>query len=98
LAEKSSVIPTDVLRALKSDIPARFPGLAFDLVFMDPPYKKDLVVPALEAIGAGKLLKSGGTVIVEADASENLPESIGEFRIADRRNYGRTTILFFKGV
>lgn len=45
-------------------------GPAFDLAFLDPPYHKSLVEPALNELADGEWLTPNGALIVETAASE----------------------------
>ena len=63
----------------------------FDLVFMDPPYNKNLVTPALEVIARRKLLTPCGLVVVETDGVEDAFDFSG-FNLEKQRKYGRTFI------
>ena len=78
-----------------TDLGAMPPGAGgpFDLVFLDPPYRKNLVAPALAALVAGGWLAANALVITETAADE--PVLVGEaFRLADRRQYGDTSVSF----
>lgn len=66
---------------------------AFDLIFVDPPYDKDLVNPTLAAIAREKLLAPSGIVVVEHSPRERIDEGVG-LRLKDRRKYGQTVISF----
>lgn len=46
----------------------------FDLIFMDPPYQKNLVNSTLEMVIAAKILTPGGTIVVEHAPKEALDE------------------------
>ena len=70
------------------------PCLPFNLVFMDPPYNKDLIRPALCGLHAGSFLKKGACVIVEHSPPEQIPEDCSEYAIADQRRYGKTLVSF----
>ncbi len=66
----------------------------FDLIFLDPPYRSDAGVGALNAISPRKLLAEGGIAVLERDR----PFS-GEARgleLFDERKYGITYLSFFK--
>lgn len=63
----------------------------FDLVFMDPPYNKNLVTPALEVIARRKLLTPCGLVVVETDGPDDTFDFSG-FNLEKQRKYGRTVI------
>lgn len=70
-------------------------GERFGLVFLDPPYRKGLVAPALTALRDGHwLAKDALLVIEEARRSEIiLPE---RFALLDTRTYGDTQLLFLR--
>ncbi len=76
----------------------------FDLVFVDPPYDKNLVNPTLGLLAESSLLSPEATIVVEHSPRE-LPispvSSRGESKeileIFDERRYGQTFISFLKG-
>ena len=68
-------------------------GDGFDLAFLDPPYRKNLVAPALAALLSGKWLSPSAVIVVEISAEEPLPDTSG-FEILDTRDYGDTRVLF----
>ena len=70
-------------------------GEPYALAFLDPPYRKDLVVPALEALRDGKWLAPDAVVVVETAADEALALPDG-FTLADERSYGETRVLFLR--
>ncbi len=64
-------------------------GERFDLVFVDPPYGDPVLVPALELLVTGGLLRGGARVWVETEGGlPDVPE--GLTRLQTRR-YGRAT-------
>jgi 16S rRNA (guanine966-N2)-methyltransferase len=65
----------------------------FDLVFLDPPYRKDLIAPALASLKAGGWLNRNALIVVETDASEDF-EAPG-YTLIDERDYGETRVRFF---
>lgn len=78
----------EVLKALSAG-----PERPFDLVFIDPPYGRGLafVTRVLEALVQGGWVRSGGTVVVEAETGEvRLPSGLTEVRA---RRFGRTQLL-----
>jgi 16S rRNA (guanine966-N2)-methyltransferase len=69
----------------------------FDLVFLDPPYRKDLAGPALISAKAGGWLGGDALCVVEQAKSE--PElSIEGFQELDCRTYGDTRVTFLKPI
>ncbi len=77
---------------LKHHLPDQAPC---DLIFMDPPYRKDCVPPVLQQIRATKLLASKGPIVVEEHRQVNLPETIAGFQVIDQRTYGETGIWIY---
>jgi len=68
-------------------------GGPFDLVFLDPPYRKDLIAPALASLRDGKWLSPNALAVVESAEDEILPPTDG-FELASERVYGETRVAF----
>ena len=79
----------DVLRFLK-----RQPPEGFDLVFMDPPYRKNLAEPALRALADRGWLAPGAfvTAEIEKDVALTPPAS---FNLLAERLFGQTRICIW---
>lgn len=67
-------------------------GGPFDLVFLDPPYRKDLVASALKSLRDGGWLSPHALLVVETSKGENFAQD-GFIRM-DMRNYGDTDVTF----
>lgn len=66
----------------------------FDLIFIDPPYRFDYGVKALEKIAEKGLLSEKGVAVYERDrAFEGEIEGLEKY---DERKYGKTYITFFR--
>jgi 16S rRNA (guanine966-N2)-methyltransferase len=70
-------------------------GGPFDLVFLDPPYRKDLVRRALASAQGGKWLADNAIAVAEMAADENFIAPPG-FDPLDERTYGDTKVLVMK--
>ena len=70
--------------------------IVFDLIFIDPPYAKDMIPPAIEIISANRLLRKDGLIICKIDSSEEVYEGNDTINLTDLRKYGNTTVLFYK--
>ena len=66
----------------------------FDIAFLDPPYRSDLVPAVLAALAEG-WLGDDALVIVELAAKESLDPPPG-FMLDDERRYGAAKFLFLK--
>lgn len=86
---------TKIWRRDATDLGPMPPGAGgpFDLVFLDPPYRKTLVAPALAALRGGGWLGEAPLVIAETAADEPVPAADG-FRLLDQRLYGDTRVAF----
>ncbi|MBU3142123.1 16S rRNA (guanine(966)-N(2))-methyltransferase RsmD [Clostridium sp. CF012] len=70
--------------------------IVFDLIFIDPPYAKDMIPPAIEIIAANRLLSNDGLVVCKIDSSEEVYDGNSTIHLSDLRKYGNTTVLFYK--
>ncbi|MCK8818147.1 16S rRNA (guanine(966)-N(2))-methyltransferase RsmD [Natroniella sulfidigena] len=86
--DRSQVIKGDVTKAIGRLRPN------FDLIFMDPPYKKeDLYYKTVEKIRDYKLLHPTGFIIIEHDAEIDLDLS-SKYDLFKRKEYGTAAITF----
>ncbi len=72
--------------------------LAFDLVFMDPPYRKNLIAPTLSHLHASQSLANKACIIVEHSHLEPVHPDRLPFEIVDQRKYGKTLVSFLNFV
>ena len=70
-------------------------GGPFDLVFLDPPYRQNLLPPALASLQGGGWLKPDAILVLECAADEDIP-STDCYTLLDERVYGETKVLFLK--
>jgi 16S rRNA (guanine966-N2)-methyltransferase len=63
-----------------------------DLVFVDPPYGKELIPPVLRELSEKKILASPSLVVAESSKFERLPTTLGKIRLVNSRIYGETKI------
>ncbi|MFC1867093.1 16S rRNA (guanine(966)-N(2))-methyltransferase RsmD [Thermodesulfobacteriota bacterium] len=64
----------------------------FDLVFIDPPYGKDIIPPILKELSLGEALASPSIVVTESLKKDRLPVSSGKLHLFETRVYGETKI------
>jgi 16S rRNA (guanine966-N2)-methyltransferase len=67
-------------------------GGPFDLIFLDPPYRKDLIAPALRSLREGGWLAKTALLVIETAKGENFDAD--GFTPLDTRDYGDTEISF----
>lgn len=85
----ATVMPGDATK------PPPCPGAPCGIVFLDPPYGRELAAPALAALAARGWIADGATCVVELaiDDGITLPPS---FTLIDDRNYGKARLLILK--
>lgn len=66
----------------------------FDFIFIDPPYRFDYGIPAMQAIVGRRLLSAGGAVVYERDRP--FEGKIDGLVQTDERKYGKTYLTFFR--
>ncbi|NJB66631.1 16S rRNA (guanine966-N2)-methyltransferase [Desulfobaculum xiamenense] len=74
------------------------PDVPYDLVFIDPPYGKDLLAPALELALRHGWLADDGYVLAEVEAGLGIdPEAVNpRLETVTDRLYGQTRIIVWK--
>ena len=88
LAAHSQVVGTDALTYLTR------PKDTFDLVFLDPPYSSELLLPALEKVAP--LVNDGGILICETDDTATLPEQVDRFGLSRTYRFGRIHVWLYR--
>lgn len=88
--EQAVVIHGDFSQVLK-----RIQGQA-DIFFLDPPYKDNLLLSAMELIQEKGLLSQGGIIVAEHDKKEILPEELGGLRKIKEKRYGGIGVTVYE--
>lgn len=66
----------------------------FDIIFLDPPYNKGFIEPALRKIAERRLLSDNGIAVLESDNTDYHGEIDGLSMIKQKK-YGRTYITIY---
>lgn len=69
-------------------------GEPFDLVFLDPPYRKGLGERALARLGEGGWITDDALIVFECAADE-APQAPG-YAVVDTREYGAAKVMFLR--
>jgi 16S rRNA (guanine966-N2)-methyltransferase len=72
------------------------PGAPFDLAFLDPPYGRGLLPPALRRLVEGGWLAPGARVVCELGAGEALEGVPAALEPEDERRYGAARLAFLR--
>lgn len=68
----------------------------FDLIFIDPPYCKEMIPEALNIIYENKMLDEDGIIVTKIDSMEEIYEGYKELVLVRSKKYGNTTVCFYK--
>lgn len=88
LAASAQVLGTDALSYLTR------PNDRFDLVFLDPPYAAQLLLPALTNVAP--LVNDGGIIVCETEDGVELPQRVDRFSIARTYKFGRICVWLYR--
>jgi 16S rRNA (guanine(966)-N(2))-methyltransferase RsmD len=87
LAQNATVLCGDSLSVLSGQ---RGP---FDLVFLDPPYAAELMLPSLERLS--DKMAVGGIAVCETDRDTVLPDTVGMLVLQRTYRYGRVVVRLY---
>jgi len=74
----------------------RYPSEVFNLIFLDPPYHKDLALKAILMIKEKSYLAPFGVVVAETARDEELNGDIYPFEIRKTGEYGDTKVWYLQ--
>jgi 16S rRNA (guanine966-N2)-methyltransferase len=69
------------------------PDAPWQLVFVDPPYRSDLAVRAVQTLAH---LAPGAVIVIEHDRRNAPPDALGSLLRTDQRRYGDTLVSFYR--
>lgn len=92
LAQKNAGLLGVEASFLLADLPGQLgrvkPARAFDLVFMDPPYHRELLPPTIAGLLERALLAPGAVIVAEHEPKFTFGALAGGRLAVDTRNYG----------
>jgi len=68
----------------------------FDIIYLDPPYGKNIVIKTLNCMHKYDILNDDGIIVAETDGIDIVDDVVGDFFKYDERKYGRVRIHFFR--
>lgn len=73
-------------------------NIVFDLIFIDPPYRKNMIPPAVDIISEKSLLSKDGLIVTKIDSIEEIYQGNEEIKLTNHKKYGNTTVCFYRYV
>ncbi|MBC1434617.1 16S rRNA (guanine(966)-N(2))-methyltransferase RsmD [Paenilisteria rocourtiae] len=93
LEEQAHIFRNEAKRALKVLAKNEW---VFDLVFLDPPYKKQQLEQLMMSLSEHELVADGALVICEHDTDAMLPDIVAAFKKTREERYGITVLSIFE--
>lgn len=90
LEVRSTVLAGDAVALAGRHVPAS----PWQLVFIDPPYRSDLAVRAVQTLAH---LAPEAVIVIEHDRRNAPPDALGSLLRTDQRRYGDTLVSFYRG-
>lgn len=84
--------------ALKSLDRFRRENIQFDVILIDPPFKTDLGLRAIEYIDQNGLLKESGTIVWEKSYGLNIPLKLQNLCVEKIKKYGTVQVIYLKHI
>ena len=71
-------------------------GKVFDIIFIDPPYCKEMIPEAIKIIKEHNLLKEDGIIVTKIDSIEEIYEGYEDIILTKSKKYGNTTVCYYR--
>ena len=80
----------EVLRKLASK------GKVMDVVFIDPPYCREMIPEAIKIVKENNMLSENGIIVTKIDSIEEIYEGYEDIKLFKSKKYGNTTVCYYK--
>ena len=71
-------------------------GKVFDVIFIDPPYCKEMIPEAMKIIKENNMLQDNGIIVTKIDSIEEIYSGYKDIQLLKSRKYGNTTVCLYK--
>jgi len=91
VSQKSKLLLMDAFKFIH-----RYPDEIYDLIFLDPPYRQELIPKVLQALKKYSYLTPDGVIVAETAKDEELIGDIYPFEIRKTGEYGETKVWYLQ--
>ena len=67
-------------------------GKKFDVIFIDPPYCREMIPEAMKIVYENGLLAEDGIIVTKIDSIEEIYEGYEDIKLKKSKKYGNTTV------
>lgn len=71
-------------------------GKKFDIIFIDPPYCKEMIPEAMKIVKEHGLLNDDGIIVTKIDTIEEIYDGYEDIKLIKSKKYGNTTVCYYK--
>ena len=71
-------------------------GKKFDIIFIDPPYCKEMIPEAMKIVKEYDMLKENGIIVTKIDTIESIYDGYEDIKLSKSKKYGNTTVCYYK--
>ena len=71
-------------------------GKQFDIIFIDPPYCREMIPEAMKIVYEDGLLAEDGKIVTKIDSIEEIYEGYEDIKLTKSKKYGNTTVCYYK--
>lgn len=71
-------------------------GKKFDIIFLDPPYRNDIIPNILKELEISGVLADKVIIVAETDIEDQLPDETERLIVSRKQKYGNTKLTFYK--
>ncbi len=68
----------------------------FDIIFLDPPYCREMIPEALKIIKEHEMLNNNGIIVTKIETMEEIYEGYEDIKLTKNKKYGNTTVCYYK--
>ena len=68
----------------------------FNIIFIDPPYCKEMIPETMKIIKEHEMLIKGGIIVTKIDTIETIYEGYEDIKLNKSKKYGNTTVCYYK--
>lgn len=71
-------------------------GIIFDIIFIDPPYCREMIPEAIKIVKENSMLNRDGIIVTKIDTIEEIYNGYEDIVLFKSKKYGNTTVCLYK--
>ncbi|MDH7499156.1 MAG: 16S rRNA (guanine(966)-N(2))-methyltransferase RsmD [candidate division NC10 bacterium] len=95
MTDRATLLRADAMVAMRK---LKHLGRRFSVVFLDPPYRSGLLIPALRALPDSHLLEEQGILVVEHFHKQDLPQKVAGLLPTRQIRHGESRLSFYMAI